>query len=167
MVFKAETDSTGVELFVSDSTANGTFSIRLAGSTVASPLKIGISNVPWSGFKEFKNELYFTANFGNDGYELYKLKMNPVSIGTTPQINLLDFYPNPAQTKLTIRMNVGTSNSMAEIIDMQGHVVLSKTTDFSMGESSIDISHLSAGLYFVNIIGNEARSGSSFRFIKN
>lgn len=166
MVFKAETDSTGVELFVSDSTANGTFPIRLVGSTVASPLKIGISNVPWSGFKEFKNELYFTANFGGDGYELYKLKMNPVSIGATPKINLLDFYPNPANTALTIKMNGGTSNTKVEIVNMQGQTVFINTMDFASGEGKLDISNLSQGLYIIHLI-NEDNNSTSLRFMKD
>ena len=61
----------------------------------------------------------------------------------------LNIYPNPAHNKLEID---GLANSTIEIIDLQGHLVMShKATSTKM---TLDISKLSNGFYTIRILTN-------------
>ncbi len=69
--------------------------------------------------------------------------------------NEFSMYPNPAKSQVSINVEtlVGTSNIV--VTDLYGKVVKSQT--LSMGTNTINISKLSAGMYFVSIITSEGK----------
>lgn len=61
----------------------------------------------------------------------------------------ISIYPNPAKGQLTLSVN---EKAMVEIINLQGQ----KMMDFTVsGEKTLDVSQLSAGIYFVKILGSK------------
>lgn len=76
----------------------------------------------------------------------------PLAISTSlieNSINSINVYPNPAIDQITIE---GSSNLTGNIIDQSGKVVLSFISN------KVDISELSKGVYFINILDNETIS---------
>ena len=71
-----------------------------------------------------------------------------------------EIYPNPAQDK--IFMNGLTKASNIQIFDATGRLI---TTTTLMGNEGVDISHLTKGIYFVLVIG-ENREMVKGRFVK-
>ncbi len=69
--------------------------------------------------------------------------------------NEFSMYPNPAKSQVSINVEtlVGTSNIV--VTDLYGKVVKSQT--LSMGTNTINISKLTAGMYFVSIITSEGK----------
>lgn len=60
--------------------------------------------------------------------------------------------PNPAETLVTIKMNIGAySNSFITVADMQGRVVRSSSVDSWSGQVVIDVNGLSQGTYVVTL----------------
>lgn len=55
------------------------------------------------------------------------------------------FYPNPANSKI----NIASTVSQVNVIDMQGRIVL--TWNNASSSNSIDVSHLSKGIYLLNL----------------
>lgn len=60
-------------------------------------------------------------------------------------------YPNPAKGKFVCDFGVETYLKSIEITDSRGRVVAGKSINGSLSESTLDISELKAGLYFVRI----------------
>ena len=70
-------------------------------------------------------------------------------------------YPNPTDGKLTIengQLKMENEELTIEILDIVGHTVLSRQFSIFNSQFSIelDLSHLSAGLYFLKIDNNKA-----------
>jgi hypothetical protein len=65
-------------------------------------------------------------------------------------------YPNPAKSQVNINVEtlVGTSNII--VTDLYGKVVKSQT--LSMGTNTLNISKLSAGMYFVSVVTSEGKT---------
>lgn len=87
-----------------------------------------------------------------------------VSDGTTPELQFLEVYPNPASDQLNVVFD-RTGETTIQIIDLTGRSVYSSL--YSAGgfsNLSLNISDLNAGFYFLRIgAGNEAEV---IRFIK-
>ena len=77
----------------------------------------------------------------------------------TVHYNLDGFlFPNPAQNKISIRLNVAINK--IEILDPKGQLILEQKVNL------IDISNLQSGIYFVKVITENGKLFSS-KFIKN
>ena len=101
------------------------------------------------------------ANRTNNGFKLYVDSMHvwiedPVSVKA---ISTVDFsvFPNPANDKITISAN-GPIEQIA-IVDMNGGRILVTK------EKSIDVAHLSAGIYLVEV--QTAEGVARKRIVKN
>ena len=62
-------------------------------------------------------------------------------------------YPNPANSTVTIRCSKDLTGSTLEILDINGKTV--KYTKLNKTQTTIDISHLAKGAYFVKISGKQ------------
>ena len=61
----------------------------------------------------------------------------------------INIYPNPSHDFVTIQLSKNLENNQVEIQDLSGKILCSHSfTD----KSSLDISHLSAGTYFIRVI---------------
>lgn len=65
---------------------------------------------------------------------------------------LIKIYPNPANELLTIDVNLLPGGKTIEIIDLQGKLMISKTSEEQL--IHIELSSLAIGNYFVNVIQN-------------
>jgi ELWxxDGT repeat protein len=72
IIFKAYTENEGLELWITDGTENGTQLLKDINPNGDGFLNDGRAFVRLGHFKEFKNELYFFADNGTNGMELWK-----------------------------------------------------------------------------------------------
>lgn len=70
-------------------------------------------------------------------------------ISTTPDGTGFVVYPNPASTMVTVRLDVDDPEARIAVIDQQGRTVATATGSVA----TIDVSHLSVGVYFVRLSG--------------
>ncbi|MBK6640827.1 MAG: T9SS type A sorting domain-containing protein [Bacteroidetes bacterium] len=78
----------------------------------------------------------------------------PTSIQEIISSGNLLFYPNPANSSLTIEIRtLMDSDSKLTITDVAGRMLLSKTLDSNSTKHQIDISSFSSGIYFVQLDG--------------
>ena len=75
----------------------------------------------------------------------------------------IKFYPNPVSNYLTIE-NPSSGNIQLQVINQLGQIVLKQNKNTSL--TSIDVSNLSKGLYFLNI-HSETGEKQTIKFIKN
>ncbi|MCF8408479.1 MAG: T9SS type A sorting domain-containing protein [Crocinitomicaceae bacterium] len=74
----------------------------------------------------------------------------------------IKIYPNPTNDFVTIQVPKNFENNQVEILDLSGKILFSKT----LSESALlDLSHLSAGTYFIRIIQDQQVLGIN-RIIK-
>lgn len=83
-----------------------------------------------------------------------------VTAGITDQTdNVISIYPNPAHSKLTLRVNEKIIGDFYVIIDSQGRILKKETIESTIQD--IAISDFRNGLYTIQI------GSSNFKFIKN
>ena len=75
--------------------------------------------------------------------------------------NTIQIYPNPTNGQLQVTSYKLQENTSIEIYDIVGRVVLSSAMSKFSPETTIDISHLANGMYFLKI------DGKMFKVIKN
>ncbi|MFN0190197.1 MAG: T9SS type A sorting domain-containing protein [Bacteroidia bacterium] len=145
------------------------------------------NNYGWSGFSfgwqevranldaafQNKADLRFRFVFSNqfhiplDGFSIDDFSISgSTSLLTIYGEKLFDIFPNPANDFLTIRAkNVDSNQLNCTLYSIDGKVVLDQKLLFS-GESTLDISSLSSGMYLIQL---QSRNGelSSYRFVKN
>lgn len=82
-----------------------------------------------------------------------------------PKMEEVSLFPNPVQANLSVSFGGITGISSYRVLDATGKVILNNT--FSSGENSttIDVSSLSAGFYFLQLQGENKSTVK--RFIKN
>lgn len=81
-----------------------------------------------------------------------------VNVLSNESYSLTNFaiYPNPANDILTIQNKDNTIISKVNVVDVLGKTI--KTSTFNATEVSLDISDLKAGIYFVEIHSNTAKT---------
>jgi ELWxxDGT repeat protein len=99
----------------------------------------------------FQDALWFRSTFAKTaGNELWKYSDGP-SVGikhTTAKTASLKVYPNPGKGMITIELNSIPTNKSFAIMDLQGRQVM--TGSITGKSTSIDISRIPAGLYFLD-----------------
>lgn len=85
-------------------------------------------------------------------------------LDSSPVVNI---YPNPAFEKLFIQSDLTVSKNTSSIvlIDVMGRVVLQKPLDAALVQ--LDVSNLSPGIYFVQILSKEGRVRVSKKIVKS
>ena len=77
-------------------------------------------------------------------------------INPTQQGNFFDLFPNPAQNKISFRSKTsGHSQKEYRIFDAFGILKLENKAEISSSKPEIDISGLSPGIYFLEIVDFE------------
>ena len=89
-----------------------------------------------------------SGNHGGADFWVVKLSLVNGIEELTAEDNLIKVYPNPATDKIFVKAK---ENSLSEITNMQGQVILSKKLSDTQ---SIDISSLAKGIYFYRITEN-------------
>jgi hypothetical protein len=76
----------------------------------------------------------------------------PIGVGELNKTDKIKIRPNPAQDWITISLPDNQQNSITvELVSSLGETVFTKSIT---SNEQIDISHLSNGLYFIYIKGN-------------
>ncbi len=123
---------------------------------------------------------YFSTGEGTiyniDGEEIgsYEAGISPEAIAIDYRNNTIieekmisgiRIYPNPANRNITIRTIDNAKFDQIKITDISGRMVYKKTLYSEIVKTTIDISYLRNGLYFVNLIGDKQITSNTF--IKN
>ena len=156
---------TGLNCYPTTTTITPTPVTVNANSTVA--LKIYLSEASVAGQSSIKYEIYDASNI-NDISSFTVKYNNILSVKTLegPQISVSDVYPNPVSSKGYINLNATNSadNSILNITNTLGSVVLSKTIDISQGKNTISLEteNLTSGVYFITIVVKHQRIVKKF-----
>ncbi len=70
--------------------------------------------------------------------------------GNEPPHATISLYPNPANSSFTLTLPANTSTCTLKIHDITGREVAASRT-YRAGDPPVDVTHLSAGLYFVEV----------------
>jgi len=86
-----------------------------------------------------------------------------VSIQDISFANAISVFPNPSNGNFSLNIDLtGTSSATAHIIDMTGAIVM-ELGSYTKGNSTVDISGLSSGAYFLKVIsGNKVATQKIF-----
>lgn len=82
-----------------------------------------------------------------------------------PKSATVSLFPNPAQTNLSVSFGSITDISSYRVLDATGKVILNNTLSSGENNTTIDVSSLSAGFYFLQLQGENKSTVK--RFIKN
>ncbi|WP_417609464.1 T9SS type A sorting domain-containing protein [Owenweeksia hongkongensis] len=165
------TDTVNVQLFTD--TANATFSTHIVNLAVDfTPNSIGVVSGLWNfgdgvsttgttaSHIYAANGLYnvcFTATdiCGIQAEYCDTVKVPNIGIEELPVRNVFSLYPNPAASIVNIESS-SEQTPLVQLVDLSGKVVLIK--EFNRGKLwQIDIHHLPAGYYFINIDGTVSK----------
>ncbi|WP_310557364.1 ELWxxDGT repeat protein [Flavobacterium sp.] len=144
----------GQELFKTDGTASGTIGYNIRFLSESSSPE-GLINVA--------DNLFFNAtNGGQNGRELWRLELNPLSITeNTSNETKIKIFPNPVKDILTIQNSENLTIDKISITDLTGKKVLEQNTN----SNTINVEKLQNGIYVVQIISDGKSSLN--KFIKN
>lgn len=83
---------------------------------------------------------------------------------TTFSKESISLYPNPANEAITITSDQSLLSSF-EIFDINGKLIVSRTTESPITHAVINVSNLTAGVYFINTTNDKSETVSQ-KFIK-
>jgi len=153
LYFSATNGADGRELWKSDGTESGTIQVQdinPSGSSFA------------NNFVLLNNSLIMRVTHPDYGSELWKLD-NVLSTEKYNNPSKIKIYPNPVSNNLTIKTQF-TGNLQLIVISQLGQQVLKQNQNTS--STSLDVSTLSKGLYFLNINAENGET-QTIKFIKN
>jgi len=116
---------------------------------------------------EYLEELQ-TARFGTYGRGIWDFKIEPQFVNTNDiDVNTSDIsvYPNPASDIVNLKIEANTNELFtARVIDINGKVISQKLVDIVSGESQLDVSHLNAGNYVIQLINSKKQYAQTRRY---
>jgi hypothetical protein len=90
---------------------------------------------------------------GNNDIFLAKLEAGAVNVNDLNYDGSILVYPNPASNKITIKVADKNAGSIISIADMEGQQLLQQ--ELTGQTTSIDISNIPKGMYFIKVSGNK------------
>jgi len=111
-----------------------------------------------------------TNSFGCTAVDSFKVSIKIITTGIAnlSESNNASLYPNPTNTKmnLSFAMQGSAKKATINILNVTGKSMLETTTEISNGKTiPIDISSLSAGIYFVRITTD--KTSQTIKFVKD
>jgi hypothetical protein len=123
-----------------------------AGQVDATNIAFNQSGQPFVGYQDFGNSNKATV-----------MKYDSVFVGINEQqMSRFSPYPNPATDKITIEISEVTEGGNLSIVNIEGQQLI--TRHITEPNTTIDISTLPSGVYFVRLMGE--RTVSMGKFIK-
>lgn len=121
----------------------------------------------------FSGEVNFDPNFNqsvissNNSSSIFILKLNPgdnLNIEEQTE-SLVEVFPNPTSGDVTVKLPIHEEYAQLTIIDYSGQIVYDSKINNSVNQ--INLSHLSTGMYLVNVILDSGELLNSKLVIKN
>ncbi|WP_085766665.1 T9SS type A sorting domain-containing protein [Nonlabens spongiae] len=144
--FGAENGDSNKELWISDGTDAGTVQFQDINPSTS---QFQTSSRPMN-FHTIQDTMYFTANNGTMGHELYKLELSTLSSGGELETlnNDIVLYPNPAADTVTYEIPF-SSNLKVEVFDLLGQMVDQFEINESVNKGTLNIYDLKSGIYLL------------------
>ncbi len=121
-------------------------------------------------FTRTKKYLYFAANNGTDGEELYRLYDSTLSIQKVSFDADVKVYPNPATNVINVELKLKSNHALSlNIIDIAGRTVYtSENKAYNAGTHTIQVpaANLTPGQYIYNITDKSGSTMNSGSIIK-
>ena len=108
----------------------------------------------------YNDELFFRASTNDEGTELWKISSESLSEETIEKDNTISIYPNPTSEIINIKIDNFT-NFNTEIYNVLGK----KVANFK-NQTSMDVSKLTSGIYFLKVLSSENNQIATKKFIK-
>lgn len=148
LYFRAYTGSDGWELWQSDGTTSGT--------TRVADIRPGPESSYPQAFTRLDNALYFVADDGILGRELWKLDLStglPAPLGSD---RLFSLSPNPANTFVHLYLTPPASEARCSLrlFDMAGQMVYA-AENITSETWPVPVGHLSAGMYSLVLVSEQ------------
>jgi len=114
-----------------------------------------------------RSQNYFYNSFWE--FNLIGSKINGVEVGTLDVIvgieeqkvnETIQLYPNPANNYINLMANETLPNASYSIVDIDGRI----RNEGTMAQQTINITHLSPGIYFLNVISGQ--KAFTVKFVK-
>ena len=161
--FEAYDSASNNQVFMeSDFTSAGTQAIMPAGANTSHPFNFlpggGIADV--YDLKMWGNKILLPANFNDAGRELWIFDPGIANaINEVKAEVIFVMYPNPASNELTVKTTrCSNCEQNIHIVNAEGQIVLQKT--LSEATTSLKLSSLASGDYFVTLIENGKTTGA-------
>ena len=139
--FVALVSSSGSELWKSDGTD--------AGTTIVADIMPGVQSSLPASLTVVGTNLFFVANDGTHGKELWSISGLPSAIEEEKPVVSLSVYPNPVSNSfefLVMGYELNTELKL-QIFDLTGKLIRSET----ISSNRIDVSELANGLYVLSL----------------
>jgi trimeric autotransporter adhesin len=141
--FQADNGSSGTELWKSDGNASGTIMVKDINAGSSGGFN---PNSPW--FTEINGVLYFAANDGVNGRELWRHDGTVSAVRAVPNEPDVNIYPNPFSISAKLKVNIQASEQNMDLVlynTMGQSVSVQKVTG---PETQIHRDKLVKGFYF-------------------
>lgn len=155
---------TGINCYSPSQVNSNPFDLDV-NSTVA--LRLYLTEGPTSGQSSIRYLIY-NANDATDTLSFTISYNNPLGVQNIAKqlLNISNVFPNPCAAKAQITFTSATEllNTTVTIINSLGIIVSKKDVDVAEGRNniSLDIEHLSTGIYFVSIPVNNSKIVKKF-----
>jgi ELWxxDGT repeat protein len=150
LYFIAQTSLGDTQLYVSDGTDTGTHKVINPFATQSNPLSVTAFN----GFKEMDGKLYFGANYGSNGAELWSLEDTSTPVGITQVVNTpsIELFPNPAGAVCNVLIdNTAYQKGSIQLCDMKGSVIKQQLLTAGQRQAAIQLNNIAVGVYTVKV----------------
>ena len=133
--------------------ASATSGEPVAFSVVSGPATLKGSIVTVTGVGQVNIR---ASQSGNVYYQaapdvLRTFNVSIITSTSSPLLEQLVVYPNPAATHLTIELPLGIQTQSLALLDMQGRLVVRTIPASGAHQVQLDVSHLSNGLYILEV----------------
>ena len=108
------------------------------------------------------SDQWFALGYGNDRMPAMGIEfVDPNGLGLVeiPSVELTA-YPNPAQSKIYIPIELNEGNVGMTIVDINGRIVEEQNTEMTVNRLEVDVTGLAAGLYTINLEFANGERGS-------
>ena len=129
------------------------------GTSLVADILPGVNGSGAKLFTGCNNKVFFSANDGSTGIELWAMEVTAVSsTRDRAEMNSVNIYPNPAQHTLYLFFNDHSYNgSTATIYNSLGYSIATFTGDRLTERTVIDLSSYPKGIYFVEVANKSGR----------
>ncbi len=136
-----------------------------AGGSSDKTLNLQVPNVSGGNYyvlvvADPDGEMYETDETNNT--LAFAVTVSTTAVGTSQLEGLVDIFPNPVHRTLTVRVHNGAVLQTMFLTNRLGQEVM----HFGAGERRLDLSQLSAGVYFLHVYLTDGRQGV-FRVMKD